>query len=177
MAQFIKAGIILYSIFLLAGCAHPYYGIPYGDSTTQYGISEAFQYDTYLTEDLAEQGVHVIQLGERLRLILPTDRFFMPQKATLNPDQTQTLNLISALVRQYDNGNIIITGHTDEVGSFVAKLNLSYQQAHAIASYLWANGIPLEHMNIIGCADKEPVSSNKTVGGSAANRRVEITIE
>jgi len=133
-------------------------------------------YDDLLRR-LESEGVEVIQVGDELKIIIGYDHFFKRSSNTeLRPDRDAAMKDITRLVRSRGNVPIIVSGHTDNVGSDRSKLYRSREQANTIASYLWANGIPLGNMTIIGCADTEPVASNKTLDGSTANRRVEIEV-
>ena len=130
-----------------------------------------------LLSELEAQGVQVIQTGDQLEIILGVDRTFRPRRNTrLYTSQIRTMRLVTQylIMKGYRNAPITVYGHTDEVGSDRDKLRRSKQQAETIKAYLWGDGIPLAKLRAIGCADTEPVSSNQTVDGSAANRRIEI---
>ncbi len=130
-----------------------------------------------LLAELEAQGVKVIQLGDQLEIVLGVDRTFRPRSNTrLYTSQIRTMRLVTEylIMRGYGNSSIFVYGHTDEVGSDRAKLGRSKQQAETIKAYLWSGGIPLGNLKAIGCGDTDPVASNQTVDGSAANRRIEI---
>lgn len=130
-----------------------------------------------LAAQLDKQGVLVAQMANRIKIVLGVDNFFkFPTSTRLLDDRNATLRQVSQLVRSYNSPSIIVSGHTDNVGSDQAKLKRSYDQAKTIAAYLWSQGIPLRSMMVIGCADTEPVGSSHTMEGAAANRRIEIEV-
>lgn len=132
---------------------------------------------TKIAAELTKQGVLVVQTGNRLKVVLGIDNFFLfPTSTKLVDDRSGTLAKVAELVRGYGSQLITVSGHTDNVGSDEAKLKRSYNQANTIAAYLWSQGIPLRSMMIIGCGDTEPVGSNHAMDGAAANRRIEIEI-
>lgn len=128
-----------------------------------------------LITQLRQQGVEVIVIGDQLKVILSVDQFFQGVSTTkIHPRCMSTLNQIARLFLSHGNGLITISGHTDNVGTDRDKFRRSYQQANTVAAYFWSQGYPLRNMIVLGCGDTLPVSSNKTINGSTANRRIEI---
>lgn len=152
--QLVKKFLIIFcGVFLITVCAQP----------------------LDLISLLRQQGVEVIVVGDQLKVIFGTDRFFQGISTTrIKPGCIPTLNLVAQLFRSHGDRLITISGHTDNVGTDRDKLKRSYQQANTVAAYFWSQGFPLRNMIVIGCGDTEPVASNRTIPGSAANRRIEI---
>lgn len=126
---------------------------------------------------LEEEGV-TVQKTNRLTIILRVDDLFeFPSSTRLADSRRYTLHRVAAFVKHYGNRLITVSGHTDNVGTDTYKLRQSYKQASTVAAYLWSQGIPLKNLLVVGCGDTEPVASNKTAEGSAANRRIEIEIQ
>lgn len=71
---------------------------------------------------------------------------------------------------------INIVGHTDSTGTDAHNQRLSYRRAGSVADFLIYNGLERDLMRVAGRGESEPVASNKTKAGRAANRRVEITV-
>lgn len=131
-----------------------------------------------LRRQLAAKGIELIQTGDKLEIILGSDRIFMPRSNNrLRYDETDAMTLVARFLKTRGNVPIHIYGHTDEVGSDRLKLQRTQEQADTIAAYLWENGIPLGNMTVTGLGDTHPVASNQTLDGSAANRRIEIFTE
>lgn len=70
--------------------------------------------------------------------------------------------------------NILISGHTDAIGTDEYNLDISLKRAQRIADYLIEKGYNSEQISIEGCGENEPIDSNETDEGRSKNRRVEI---
>ncbi len=77
-------------------------------------------------------------------------------------------------------GKIRVVGHTDNVpirtARFASNWALSEARALAVGRLLVAGGVDIRRIEIDGRADTEPLVSNDTPEGRAANRRVEILL-
>ena len=72
--------------------------------------------------------------------------------------------------------NITVVGHTDSIGSEAYNQKLSVNRANSVASYLASQGMNRGMMQVSGRGETQPVASNKTKAGRAANRRVDIRV-
>jgi len=79
-------------------------------------------------------------------------------------------------IKQYTNARLIITGHTDAIGSEEYNQNLGYRRAQSAKQYFESAGIPATKISIESKGEIQPVDSNSTKEGRAKNRRTEITI-
>lgn len=76
------------------------------------------------------------------------------------------------------DSSIIITGHTDDVGSDADNLKLSEQRAKAVKGWLFnEGGVPLERLKTEGKGATEALADNTTEAGRAKNRRIEFIVE
>ena len=73
--------------------------------------------------------------------------------------------------------HILITGHTDNTGSLDYNMKLSAERAGAVYTALVERGIAPSRITYEGRGPNEPVATNDTEEGRAANRRVEFTIQ
>lgn len=71
---------------------------------------------------------------------------------------------------------ILIEGHTDNVGSSRSNYYLSEQRARSVANYLVSKGIKQAVINVVGYGEDKPIANNKTAGGRAKNRRVKLVV-
>ena len=69
-----------------------------------------------------------------------------------------------------------LSGHTDNVSSVQTNQILSEKRANAVKEYLINKGCSLNQIISIGYGKSKPCASNKTDGGRAKNRRVELRI-
>lgn len=72
--------------------------------------------------------------------------------------------------------NILITGHTADVGANAGQVRLSKERADTIMSELVDRGIASRRLSTIGYGGSRPVADNGSAEGRAANRRVEFLV-
>lgn len=123
---------------------------------------------------LKQHGIECLDSGDRITLVVPTDRFFHPNSADLKITCLPILKNIVDLIFIYPRTPVYVAAFTDNVGSFARKKNLSQAQAEAMATFFWTYNIAAEQLRPEGHADYHPVSENKIIHGSAQNRRIEI---
>ena len=99
---------------------------------------------------------------------------FAYNKATLLPVSNQRLDQIVAVLTEYPDYSLGMSGHTDDVGNEAFNLRLSYDRAEAVRAYLIGKGIPAARIEARGYGKRKPIASNKTKAGQALNRRVEM---
>ena len=127
-----------------------------------------------ILSDLQKEDIQFVQYGDTMTLIIPTDHYFLFNSATINETCYQGLNNIIRLLSFYPCHRIYVAGFTDNVGSGSYNRHHSQQQAEAIATFLWANGIPANYLYAQGYGDQHTLGDNKFIRGSAYNRRIEI---
>ena len=77
---------------------------------------------------------------------------------------------------ELQNKRILITGHTDWVGSAAANLKLSQQRAATVKKTLVRLGITQSRLATRGLGESKPIADNHTAAGRARNRRVTLSI-
>ncbi len=70
--------------------------------------------------------------------------------------------------------HVRIEGNTDDVGNAGHNLNLSKKRAESVMQFLVSKGIDPARIYSKGNGDTNPVESNKTADGRAANRRTDV---
>ncbi|MFG6486901.1 OmpA family protein [Roseateles sp. BYS78W] len=118
-------------------------------------------------------GVEVTQTADnRLKLNVPSDVSFDTGRADIRPQMRPVLDEVG---RNLDaNVRVTVVGHTDSTGSDAINDPLSRERAAAVRDYLSARGVAPSRISVSGRGSHEPVASNDTEQGRAANRRVEI---
>ncbi len=87
------------------------------------------------------------------------------------------LNKITKAIAEFPNSQIVVSGHTDNIGGDQINLTLSTSRGEKVANFLTEVGqIDSGRIQSNGFGKTKPVASNGTVEGRAANRRVEILI-
>lgn len=128
-------------------------------------------------DNLNDHQVQVVNEGNRITVLIPTDKYFVFDTSTLNQLQYGYLGDIVKLIQCFPESKIYVAGFTDDVGSDKHKKMLSQDRAQAVVAYLWAKGIPQARLNAEGYADKYPIGDNQLIHGSAYNRRVEVQLQ
>ncbi|PTT90161.1 hypothetical protein DBR42_06555 [Pelomonas sp. HMWF004] len=118
-------------------------------------------------------GVEVARTNDnRLKLNVPSDVSFDTGRADIKPQMRPVLDEIT---RNLDpNVTVTVVGHTDATGSDAINDPLSRDRAVAVRDYLTTRGVGVSRLRVDGRGSREPVASNDTDSGRAANRRVEI---
>lgn len=94
----------------------------------------------------------------------------------MQPQFRQTLDQVADILSQYKQTYIDVYGHTDSTGSDSYNQALSERRAVAVADYLASRGVQPARIGTRGFGKSQPIASNDTDAGRAANRRVEIKI-
>lgn len=130
-----------------------------------------------LKESLDGTGVEVQRTGEgEITLIAPDNITFATNSATINSKFYSVLNDIATVINQYKDTDVIIEGHTDNTGNDSINIPLSENRANAVGTYLRTRGVDRNRISTYGYGSSNPIATNSTVSGRAANRRVEIKI-
>ena len=96
--------------------------------------------------------------------------------ARIKPQFYGPLDNLAATLRKYPQSYIDVIGHTDAQGDASYNQALSERRARAVQSYLAARGVNQARMVAYGQGESQPVATNDTAAGRAANRRVELRI-
>jgi len=107
-----------------------------------------------------------------------SDILFEFGKADLKSELKENLAEIAAILKNLlTDANVIIEGHTDNVGTAAANKKLSEQRASAVLQYLVDRGVDKKRLKSVGYGLEKPVADNSTKEGQAKNRRVELVIK
>ena len=72
---------------------------------------------------------------------------------------------------------LLLTGHTDSVGSTRTNQRLSLGRARAVQTALQQAGLPMRVFRLDGRGESQPIAPNATPEGREANRRVTIVVQ
>ena len=129
-----------------------------------------------LQDDLRGTGVEVEKRGEQIVLEMPSDVTFAFDKHDIQPRFYGVLDAVSCTLARYPATYTDVIGHTDAVGSFAYDQVLWEKRADTDADYLVAQAMNRGRLHVQGFGKTEPIASNATIAGRAANRRVEIIL-
>ena len=120
--------------------------------------------------------VQVTREGDNLILNIPSGITFGYNSAAVQPQFQRTLDQVADTLSQYNQTFVDVYGFTDSTGSESYNQQLSERRAVSVADYLAAHGVQAARIGTRGFGESNPVASNDTEAGRAANRRVEIKI-
>lgn len=102
--------------------------------------------------------------------------FFEFDEYSLKNESISSLKRLVKFLAENPNVNILITGHTDNVGSASYNQTLSLQRAKSVQEYLMEHGFHQARVLVEGKGDKEPMVPNISHQNQALNRRITIKI-
>ena len=118
----------------------------------------------------------VKRVGEGIVVNFKEKVLFGFDRSDLSSNAQQNLDKLVDVLKKYPDTNIEILGHTDNKGSNAYNMDLSQKRAGSAANYLKNNGISSSRIATKGLGETDPVATNDTDEGRAANRRVEFVI-
>lgn len=102
---------------------------------------------------------------------------FETAKATILPASATILEQAYTALAANPEVKVIISGHTDNVGSASSNQILSNKRAESVKNWLVAKGINANRIKTVGKGLTEPRATNDTPEGRALNRRIEFEVE
>lgn len=97
-------------------------------------------------------------------------------KADLKAGAKSQLDRVAGFLIANPDREVVIEGHTDNVGGDDVNMRLSRARAEGVRDYLSLQGVGTGRLAAQGYGKTHPVASNETDTGRAQNRRVELTI-
>lgn len=137
---------------------------------------EAARIRVYAAEATGATGGKALaqQLTETGRAVVHEIHFAF-NSAEILPDSETVLREIAQWLRDNPKAELIIEGHTDNVGGAEANLELSRKRADAVKRWLADKaGISEIRLTTVGYGLTRPIANNSTEEGRAQNRRVEL---
>jgi len=128
---------------------------------------------------LQVQGVEVIPDEEGVTLRIVDDMLFDSGQAELTIDGLLLMESLQDFLSLFDGG-VSVEGHTDSLPinntRFPSNWELSSARAIAVVRYFEEGEQLRSRFQAVGHADRQPLQSNATADGRAANRRVELVL-
>lgn len=101
---------------------------------------------------------------------------FEPYSSEIPEINKSILDQAAALIRRAPQVNLVIEGHTDNVGTAQDNKALSVKRAQAIMNYLIKQGVDPAKLQAVGMGAEKPIADNSTPEGQFKNRRIEFTV-
>ncbi len=102
---------------------------------------------------------------------------FTGGKAVLTKDSQPVLDELAADLKICPDTDVHVQGHTDSDGNADVNLALSVSRAEAVVNALVQRGIGEDRLYAEGYGETDPIASNDTKAGKAANRRIAFEID
>lgn len=148
-----------------------------GAGAGAYMDKQQTEFEQELSDERAQNQIEIErQKNEILKLTMSSQVSFDFNSATIKSTFYSPLDKIAGIMRRYPKTQIVVVGHTDDVGSEEYNLQLSLKRANAVADYLIEQGVEEYRLGTEGHGEIEPVATNDTPAGRAQNRRVEIFV-
>ncbi|WP_350286623.1 OmpA family protein [uncultured Croceitalea sp.] len=119
----------------------------------------------------------IAAIGAALRLNLDSKVLFETGKSELKPEGIAALKELAEGISVLKNGNVIVEGHTDDVGSAESNQRLSLARAKSVSGEL-RKLLPSSNFQWRekGLGESKPLVENKNDENRAKNRRVEVLV-
>jgi OmpA-OmpF porin, OOP family len=115
------------------------------------------------------------------KVTLSATELFAFNKADLRMPQPKLDELAAALQANASISTVVVTGHTDRLGSVAYNNRLSTRRAEAVKQYLVSKGVAAERIQAVGKGKSQPVKSSckdkkrsKLIMCLEPNRRIEV---
>ncbi len=120
-------------------------------------------------------GATVERVGEGIQVTFASGLLFDTASDEILSGARRNLDALAENLNQFPGTNLLIVGHTDNVGTNDYNQALSERRAASAARYLSSRGVS-RSIATRGLGETEPVSPNDSDSGRQRNRRVEIAI-
>lgn len=121
--------------------------------------------------------VQITKKGEALPEIVLENVFFDFNRYDLKPESFEQLNFLAdSVLAKYPSMEVVIAGHTDDIGTVEQNDWISQKRAEAVVAHLAGRGIVRKRMKAEWHGPRTPIASNDTEEGRQKNRRVTFQI-
>lgn len=103
--------------------------------------------------------------------------FFDFDSFDLKQESFSSLRRLHRFLQDNPTVSILITGHTDNLGSDDYNLKLSLQRAQSVQNYLLNEGTKTNRIKVAGMGFREPMVPNSSPSNQALNRRITVSIQ
>ena len=138
-----------------------------------------------LESEIKDKSVRISRLKNELKIDLVDKILFDSGSATVNARGRAVLKKVSDALKQIQDRQIVVEGHTDDqpikqgplAKIYPTNWELSAARAVAVVRLLQEFGVKPHRMAAAGYGPYQPLASNKSAEGRSANRRIEILLQ
>lgn len=102
--------------------------------------------------------------------------YFATNKSDINANSKLALDKLVKIFNENPDTDILIEGHTDDVGTDDYNMKLSEKRARAVVNYLIGAGVASSRLTPKWYGESQPKVDNNSDANRALNRRVEFVI-
>lgn len=121
-------------------------------------------------------GAIVERVGEGIQVTFASGLLYDFDSDRVRGDAASNLRTLAQSLDKYPDTELLVVGHTDDVGRDGYNLDLSERRAAAAASYLVSQGVSRTRIRTVGRGETEPKVANDDESSRTQNRRVEVAI-
>lgn len=126
--------------------------------------------------EIAIPGATVVRVGEGLVVTFASGILYDYDSDAIRPSAAINLQALAASLKKHSDTDLLIVGHTDDVGSSEYNQGLSTRRADSAFRYLGVEGVAMGRMSTAGRGELEAIATNGTEAGRQLNRRIEVAI-
>lgn len=138
-------------------------------------IGDTIQRHQTLADQLRAQNIRIIEVGDKIKIVIPSDDFFIGNSPKINPNYYPILDKVACYLKPIPKDAIRVAGYTDNAECQMRALALTRDRARVLAAYLWEQNIDARLIYPEGYGQNDPIACNSLEKGRAQNRRMEIT--
>ena len=133
---------------------------------------------------IAVGDIDVYMRRGRMVVGMPSQVLFPSGQHELSEKGKGTLRKVAAALKEFPERRFLVAGHTDNkpIGEKLKTLyednwDLSARRALVVTRFLIGEGVAAGSLAAAGYGEHDPARSNKSPGGRAKNRRIELIVE
>ena len=142
------------------------------------------QQNTAMSAQLAADKAQIGRLQGAIKYTVNSDLLFASGGWEMRPQGKVIIARLAAKLAPTQQNKIMVNGYTDnapigpelQAQGITSNQALSQKRADTVMAYLISRGLKPNLVEAHGFGDAQPVASNDTAKGRAANRRVELTL-
>jgi OmpA-OmpF porin, OOP family len=134
----------------------------------------------YCLDDVSLQEGNHLEKQAEIPVFAPKSTYtfknvvFETNKAILVPSSLGEIDALAVYLIKHPSQRIVITGHTDNIGTELQNQQLSEQRATSVQQALLRKGCNIKQIATQGKGSLQPINNNTSAEGRQQNRRVEV---
>lgn len=151
--------------------------LPPQEGTTNESLKQTNESEVEIAEpDFESRLRQTLQNKIINRPIIFDNVFFESGKAEPTKQSQNQINTTAALLNTHKDVNILIKGHSDDIGDTKSNTLLSLTRSDFMKKALIKLGIDARRIKVQGVGSLEPIAPNNSAEGRNTNRRIELIL-